>query len=87
MNGITTITTKGQVTIPSEVRKMLDITIGDKASFTDVVPSERKIVIKIIPANIVDELAGSLHSKVKYTDQKKVRKALQLSLAKKYKIK
>lgn len=85
MNGLTTITTKGQVTIPFEVREILNIAIGDKVSFTTIDPTTRKIVIKIISADVVDELAGSLSSKIKNSDYKKVRKASGKLLANKYK--
>ncbi len=87
MNGITTVTTKGQVTIPVEVREMLNIAVGDKVSFADIEPKERKIVIKIVPKDIVKELAGSLSSKIKNSNFKEVRKIAGKLLLKKYKIK
>lgn len=84
MNGNTTITTKGQVTIPSEVRKMLNISVGDKVSFGEIEVEERKIILKIIPKNIVSELAGSLSSKIRNSNYKKVREITGKLLAKKY---
>lgn len=84
MNGLTTITTKGQVTIPEIVRQMLGASVGDKVAFTKIQPFYREAVIKIIPAKVVDELSGSLSSKVKISDQQKVRKVLKQSLLKKY---
>lgn len=87
MNGITTVTTKGQVTIPGEVRRLLQVKVGDKVSFSEVIPEKKKAMIKIIPANIISSLAGSLSSKVKETDHKKVRSIVQKRLAKKYRIK
>ncbi len=86
MNGLTTITTKGQVTIPEAVRRILKIKIGDKVSFNQVFPSRRQAVIEIIPANIVDSLFGSLVSRVKEPSYKKARKEARKQLAKKYKI-
>ena len=85
MNGLTTITTKGQVTIPFEVRQMLNIAIGDKVSFTTIEPDTKEIMIKIIPSNVVDQLAGSLSSKVKNSNFKEVRKIAGKLLGEKYK--
>jgi len=85
MNGLTTVTTKGQVTIPLDVRKMLNIAIGDKVSFTTIDPGNMKVVIKIISSHVVDELAGSLSSKIKNSDYKNVRKISGKLLARKYK--
>lgn len=73
MDTITTITTKGQVTIPFSVRQALGTKIGDKVSFTRVLPQAKEAVIKIIPAHIVEELSGSLSSPVKENDYKKAR--------------
>lgn len=87
MNGITTITTKGQVTIPAEVRQMLNINIGDKVSFNKIEPKERTIVIKIVSKNIVEELFGSLKTNVPYADMKTVRKKVGQKLGEKYKVK
>ena len=87
MNGITTITTKGQVTIPEKVRSALGVKIGDKVTFSDIMPSYRRAVIKIIPANIVEELSGSLSSNVRENDYKKARKGAGKLLGQKYKIK
>lgn len=87
MNGLTTITTKGQVTIPFEVRQMLNIKIGDKVSFTTIEPDTKEIMIKIIPSSVVDQLAGSLSSKIKYSDFKKVREIAGKLLGEKYKVK
>lgn len=86
MNGLTTITTKGQVTIPEPVRQSLQIKIGDKVAFTKVLPSIKEAVIKIIPTTVVDELSGSLRAKVKETDYKKARISAGKLLLKKYKM-
>jgi AbrB family looped-hinge helix DNA binding protein len=55
---ITTITTKGQVTIPKEIRDYLNIDTGSKVDF---VIDENGIVI-LIPLNVpVQSLSGILH--------------------------
>lgn len=87
MNGLTTVTTKGQVTIPESVRAELQIKIGDKALFTKVKSKDNEAVIRIIPANIVEMLSGSLSTKVKIGNYRKVRKEAGKLLAKKYHIK
>lgn len=86
MNGLTTITTKGQVTIPEPIRQMLGIQIGDKVSFGQIFPSRRQAVIEIIPVNVVDGLFGSLSSKIKEPNYKKAREKAGKLLAKKYNI-
>jgi AbrB family looped-hinge helix DNA binding protein len=83
---ITTITTKGQVTVPAEIRKMLNIAVGDKVYFTDVEKEKKKIVLKVIPQGIVEELAGSLSSKIKNKKFKEVRKKAGQLLIKKYQV-
>lgn len=84
---ITTITTKGQVTVPAEIRRILNIAVGDKVYFTEVEKKERKVVFKIIPQGVVDELAGALSTKIKDKNFKEVRKRAGQLLVKKYKIK
>ena len=59
---ITTITTKGQVTALAEIRKMLNIAVGDKVYFTEV-KKEREVVFKIFPQGVVEELTGALSTK------------------------
>ncbi|OGK37164.1 MAG: hypothetical protein A3J62_03025 [Candidatus Buchananbacteria bacterium RIFCSPHIGHO2_02_FULL_38_8] len=87
MNGITTITTKGQVTIPEPIRRALHVKIGDKVSFTHVAPTYREVVIKIIPATVVENLSGSLSARVREVDPQKARKRASSLLVKKYKVK
>lgn len=86
MNGLTTITTKGQMTIPEPIRRALKAKIGDKVSFDSVFPAQRKVVIKIISANAVEELFGSLSSPIKETDYEKAKQGAGKLLAKKYKL-
>lgn len=87
MNGLTTVTTKGQVTIPEAVRQALQINIGDKVAFTKILPTYNEVVIKIIPANIIEELSGSLSTEVKVKSFKQARKEAGKLLIKKYEIK
>jgi AbrB family looped-hinge helix DNA binding protein len=43
---ITTITTKGQVTVPAEIRKMLNIAVGDKVYFTEVEKKRERLFLR-----------------------------------------
>lgn len=87
MNGLTTVTTKGQVTIPEEIRRALDIKIGDKVYFSKIFIDEKQVLVKIVPKNAVEKLYGSLKSKEKYTNLKIVREKSAKKLAKKYNLK
>ncbi|OGV95567.1 hypothetical protein A2W24_06745 [Microgenomates group bacterium RBG_16_45_19] len=58
---ITTISTKGQVTIPDSIRQELNIKAGDKAFFSLHNPHTQEIRLKIIKHHSLNELAGSLH--------------------------
>ena len=53
-----TLTTKGQVTIPKEIREHLGVDTGDRLSF--VVQEDGTVVVKPITRH-VRELAGLLH--------------------------
>ncbi len=81
---LTTITTKGQVTIPEAVRRALEVSIGDKVAFVRVKKDRKEATIRVIPTSVVDQLAGSLKSTVPYTPQAKVRKILAKERAKRY---
>lgn len=81
---MTTITTKGQVTIPEEVRLALGASIGDKVAFTDVVRRTREVRVKIIPSRSVEELYGSLKTSVAYVPHEKARKIAARALGKRY---
>lgn len=83
MYGPTTITTKGQVTIPEAVRFLLNAQPGDKAIFTPV-PAKKQVVVEVISTkNVVEELAGSLHRPgMKYVPINVARKKVGVFLAK-----
>lgn len=82
---ISTVTTKGQATIPEEIRQLLNIRVGDKIIFKEPDRKKKQVVVELISQkNIVDELYGSLKSKVPYADMKTARKKLFMSLGKKY---
>lgn len=81
---LTTITTKGQVTIPEAIRRALDASVGDKVAFVRVAREQKEATIRVIPTSVVDQLAGSLKTSVPYTPQTKVRAILARERAKRY---
>jgi len=87
MNGLTTVTTKGQVTIPGKIRRALSVKVGDKVYFSKVHVGERQILVKIVSKDTVEKLYGSLKSGKKYVDINIVRKKSAKELAKKYSLK
>jgi AbrB family looped-hinge helix DNA binding protein len=55
---ITTITTKGQVTIPKEIRDYLNLDTGSKVDFV----IDENGIVTLIPLNVpVQSLSGILH--------------------------
>ncbi len=57
---VTTLTSKGQTTIPKEIRDSLGMKPGDRMTFT-LMPDET-VVMRVKRKSIVD-LAGVLHKK------------------------
>ena len=55
---VTTLTSKGQVTIPKVVRKSLCLNVGDKIEF--IVTENKEVILRPITKK-VDEVFGSLH--------------------------
>lgn len=84
MQVMTTITTKGQVTIPEAVRRALGASVGDKVAFTDVAHNKKEVTIKIISSLSVEEMYGSLKTSVGYVPHEKARKIAATYLGKRY---
>ena len=82
--GISTLTSKGQFTIPEEIRTALGASTGDKILINILDPAKRQATFTVVPTkNAVDELAGSLHRpKMKYVPISAVRKGVGTFLAK-----
>lgn len=62
---LTTITQKGQVTIPIDIRRFLQVKAGDQVAF---VKNEEQIMIK--PAQKFLDLKGSVRAKYRFSDKK-----------------
>ena len=84
MPNLTTITTKGQVTIPGSIRRSLGIQIGDKVAFSDIASNRQEIVLRVIPKSIVSTLYGALKTQVHEPDHVKARAAAGKLLGKRY---
>lgn len=84
MYGISTLTSKGQATIPEPLRSYLGVTAGDKISFEADLKEGGLKVKKASSISVVDELFGSLPSKFGYVDIKTVREAAGKKLGEKY---
>ncbi len=70
MSILITITNKGQVTIPKDIRLLLEVKPGDRVSFEKVAPEKKQVTVRIIPGRTVEELYGSLETKVKFQSRK-----------------
>lgn len=79
MPEFSTITEKGQVTIPSSIRKEWNIKSGQKVAFV----RKRDKAVEVKPAVDFFALRGSIRSQKRYSD-KKADKAIAKYFAKKY---
>lgn len=61
----TTVTQKGQATIPLHIRNKLGIKPGQKIVFEE---KGAEVLIKAVP--LLSQLRGSIKSKIKYSDNK-----------------
>lgn len=83
MVGASTVTSKGQVTVPESVRLFLGIVPGDSLYF-EVEPEKMVARIRRAPKSVVEELAGSLRTNIGYMDISLARKKAGEELKKIY---
>ncbi len=68
------VTSKGQVTIPADVRKALSIDRGDDLIFE--VTSERSVQLRVVKRRPLSDLYGSLPSGRPFPGKEKVRESV-----------
>ncbi len=76
---VSVLTIKGQTTIPKDVRKHLGLKPHDRIFY---IIEDKQVVIKPIKGNILD-LRGSVATKEKPVDFKKIRAATKKKIAQK----
>jgi len=86
MNGLTSITQKGQVTIPHGIRRILGGKAGDKVKF-DLIPGRREARLRIVPRVNITALAGSLKTRVREVNHSLARNVAGKLLARYYRVK
>jgi AbrB family looped-hinge helix DNA binding protein len=78
----TTISTKGQVSIPDNIRKSSNLKPGDKVMFTPT-PNKDVLQMNVLRKSSLDELYGCLHTPgMKYIPIEKAREMAADELAK-----
>lgn len=85
MTGMSQITTKGQVTIPIQLRDYFNMLPGDTIYF-DLDRQKKAIKVrKLKSKSVTDELYGSMaNPAIPYKPMEEVRKIAGIALAKKY---
>lgn len=87
MSRPSTITSKGQATIPEDVRLKLQVIPGDFLYFEEVYPEKKSAMVRVIPKASVGRLFGSLQSSIKSVSLREARDKGVKLLAKKYHLK
>lgn len=80
MVGTSTVTSKGQVTVPESIRDYLGIRAGNLVYF-EIDPRAKKVSVSKSVSSTMDEIAGSLHSDVGYVDLDIVRERVAKDIA------
>ena len=84
MYGISTLTSKGQATIPEPLRSYLGLMAGDKVYFEVDVKEHIVKLKKARKIDVVNQTYGSLKSRVKQADYAVAREAAGFMLGAKY---
>jgi AbrB family looped-hinge helix DNA binding protein len=88
MDLITTITSKGQVTIPSHIRHSLEIKAGDQLMVSGYSVKTQEVTLKLLPKRSLTDLYGALYQPgMKYIPIQEARRLAGIALAKKYQVK
>lgn len=73
------VTSKGQVTVPLDVRRKLDLQPGDELIFE--INSQGELKVKIIKRKKLSELYGSLPTSRPYPGKEKIREETAISIS------
>lgn len=74
----TTLSSKGQVTIPKEIREFLGVKAGDGVRFE--IRGE-EVIVRPVRRQSLESLMGSLKSKVPYRGREAEREAMEKAVA------
>lgn len=74
---LTTVTKKGQVTIPVEIRRLLGVDPHDKIAF--VVLADQVCVVR--PTSVVERTAGALKTDESVLSDEELREAAEIAIA------
>ena len=69
---LTVVTRKGQITIPVEIRRMLDIKRGDKVALVVTDPEQGVVMLRRVPS-IAEETYGAVNPCTRPEDLKALR--------------
>ncbi len=81
----TSVTSKGQATIPGFIRQALDIKTGHKLRFR-LDKKANRFEAEVIKSDIVTQLAGALKSDSKYISHKQERHMIKDHLAQRHQL-
>ena len=76
------VTSKGQVTIPVKIRRLLSLKPGDRLLFEE---EGQEVRIRALPKRAVSDFLGALDTKIPFPGRDAVRDAAAKSLAKRHK--
>ena len=63
-----TVTSKGQITIPAQVRDALHVSAGDRVEFVEVVPGRYEFIAATRPVTDLKGMFGRAHKTVSIED-------------------
>lgn len=87
MTGIATVTSKGQITVPENIRELLNIQLGDKLLFEKVDSEGRNTLVRVVSSRNIDRFYGILKSDKKEEDFNKIRRIAAKNYSARYALK
>lgn len=80
MTSIAKVSVKGQITIPADVRKRLDIDEGDTVLF-ELTDTSEVVSMKVIKHKLPSEFRGIFASRSKFPGKERLRKKIREDIA------